>query len=455
MKPFDTSQIGGLELAGGQPNTSGELQVLMASQGFAQPIRGRGHNARVMEAARLIADVNAGRCESHLISQAWRPTSRWALMELQERYPGLGVGSHVGLRETMSYSDFSALTVDVLDRVLYGYYTAAEITTMPLVKKVSLRDFRARAIYQMDGATKPWSRVYEDTTLPPAPSGAGAPPTERSMQQAAREVLGATQRTTYQPYLYQGKMAVNWRALVNDDLGIFQDMTNRLAIGGRRTVASYITSLYMSSTGPNTTLYSATFRNLVTPTYGASSTNPALSIQGLSDAITVLAKMLDLDGQPIIQEGKLFLWFGPQLLTTAMNVLKAVQVDASALGGTQAGSTGFPELRLRVENWMASGITPIEDKYIPLINTTSGGTCWGLTYEPAVQPRPSIELGFLTEFDTPQLFQKVPNTMRVGGGVDPMLGDFYSMDQEYKGLIVMGGTQNDGRSTVASTGTGA
>ena len=45
--------------------------------------------------------------------------------------------------------------------------------------------------------------------------------------------------------------------------------------------------------------------------------------------------------------------------------------------------------------------------------------------------------------------------MRVGGGVDPMLGDFYTMDQEFKGLLVMGGTQGDGRSTVSSTGQAA
>ena len=45
--------------------------------------------------------------------------------------------------------------------------------------------------------------------------------------------------------------------------------------------------------------------------------------------------------------------------------------------------------------------------------------------------------------------------MRVGGGVDPMMGDFYSMDQSFKGVLVLGGTQIDGRSTVVSTGAGS
>ena len=451
----------GLErVEGAQPFTAHELASQMQRDGFFREQRKAtsNHWRRVNEAARLMADVLEGNCETHLLKQALSPTSPYAMLELAERYPGLGIGKYIGVRETASYSDYSALTVDLLDRLLYGYYTEAPVDNMPLVKKRPLRDFRSVARYEMDGATKPWSRVYNDSNLPATPTGAGEPPTERTMQQAAREVQGSSQRVTYQPQLYAGKMAVNWRAIVNDDLGIFQDQIQRLAIGGRRTIYSYITSLYIASTGLNTVLYNSTFANLVTPTYGASSTNPPLSIQGLSDALTVLQFMTDSDGQPITFDGQLYLWFGPALYTTAMNVLKAVQADVSVLGGT-TNVQGFPSLRLRVDNWMASNIKPIQDKYIPLIATSAAGsiknTIWGLTYDPSSQARPSIELGFLTGYDTPQLFQKVPNTMRVGGGVDPMLGDFYSMDQEYKGLLVMGGAPMDGRSTVCSTGANA
>jgi hypothetical protein len=44
--------------------------------------------------------------------------------------------------------------------------------------------------------------------------------------------------------------------------------------------------------------------------------------------------------------------------------------------------------------------------------------------------------------------------MRMGGGVDAMLGDFNTMDQDMKIVTVFGGVQIDGRSTVASTGQG-
>lgn len=443
----------------------------MASQGFMVPTRENspGRMRRINAAVRLMANVMQGREEPWFLREALKTVPHpMAAQYIAQKYPGIIRQGQYGLRETMSYSDYSALTVDILDRMLYGYYTAAPITNEPLVRKHTLRDFRLVARYEMDGGTTPWSSNTPLTgtaqTFPTFPHGAGEPPTERAMQQAAREVLGSTQRVTYQPQLYQAKMAVNWRAIVNDDLGIFRDATQRLAIGGRRTIYQFITSLYVDANGPHATLYNSTFANLITTTYGAQSNNPPLSFQGLIDGITVLEKMLDIDGQPITFEGQLYLWHGPSLATTAQALMKAIQADISVGGGTggtfSTPNTGFPAQRLRVgTDYVVRNMVAIQDKYIPLTATSASGsiknTMWGLMYDPQSQNRPALELGQLAGYETPQLMQKVPNTMRLGGGVDPMLGDFYTMDQEYKGVLVLGGTQIDGRSTVASTGAGA
>ena len=408
---------------------------------------------RVLEAARLTADAMTGRLDPVLFKQAWNPTNEVFVEALSREYPLLFRRERVGLRETMSTSDYSALTVDVLDRMLYGYYGESPIRNMVMVKKKPLRDFRLVARYAMDGGVKPFSRMPNDF---PAlnPHGTGEPPTQRAMQQAALEVEGSSQRVTYQPQLYQGSMSVNWRAIVNDDLGIFQDMIQRLAISGRRTIYSFITGLYVSAGGWNTTLASSAFSNLVTTTYGASSNNPALSWQGLLDAKTILNKMLDIDQQPIDFDGTLYLYTGPALENTATSMAKALQADISVGGGT-TNAQGFPSQRLSVENWPMAGVVPVIDKYLPLICTGSmANTMWALVYEPSAQARPAVEFGQLQGFETPQLFTKVPNTMRVGGGVDPMLGDFWTMNQDYKGVLVLGGTQIDGRSCAFSTGLG-
>ena len=139
---------------------------------------------------------------------------------------------------------------------------------------------------------------------------------------------------------------------------------------------------------------------------------------------------------------------------TASALLAATQADISVGGGT-TNAQGFPSQRLRVAtNYVIRNMQLIEDKYLPIITTAAGtkDTQWYLFYEPAQQARPALELGQLTGFEQPQLYQKVPNTMRVGGGVDPMMGDWNTMDQEFKGVLVLGGTQVDGRSCVSSTG---
>ena len=451
----------GLQSIGTATEWSGQAVDALVSEGgnFARRdgVKDRRHQMRVNEAARLMAAVIQGQEDPALLREAMFPRTPYMVEHLQKCYPLIfrESVSPLGLRETMSYSDYSALTVDILDRVLYGYYTDAPIETLPLVKQVPLRDFRLVARYTMDGGVTPYMRMPSDTTL--TPHGAGEPPTERAMQQAAREVEGSTQRVTYQPQLYQAMMSVNWRALVNDDLGIFNDQTQRLAIGGRRTIAQFITSLYVSSTGYNTTLYNSTFRNLITTTYGAASNNPALSLDGLQDAFAVLSLQKDLDGQPIQFDGQLYLVTGPgRISMTAKNLLKTVQGDLSVYGGT-TNAQGFPSQRIRIDPWMVQNIVHIEDKWIPIVDTTAAtaANMWFLTYAPSAQARPSLELGQLRGFETPQLYQKMPNTMRVGGGVDPMMGDFYTMDQSFKGVLVLGGAPLDGRSTVVSTGAGS
>jgi hypothetical protein len=439
--------------------TRDELNSEMQASGFIP--RRRSDPRRVAEAARLMADVIAGREDPIVFKEAMFPTKEYVVRHILEKYPGIytnAYGDRIGLRETMSYSDYSALTVDILDRAFYGYYTAAPITNMPLVKPVDLRDFRLVARYAMDGAVSPWTATAGSAgtnyfTPPAVPHAPGEPPTERSMVQVAREVAGPNQRVTYQPQLYQAFMSVNWRALVNDDLGIFKDLTNRLAIGGRRTIYQYITSLYSSTTGPNTTLFNATFANIINTANGAHINNPPLDFQGIQDGMIVLAKQKDIEGQPITFAGTMYLVYGPALSTIAKNLKTAVQADISILGGTQ-NTQGFPTQRLRMDNWVAGDLVLIEDKYLPIICTTANtqDTQWYLFYDPNAQERPALELGFLKGFREPQMFQKIPTTMRVGGAVDPMMGDFRTMDQDFKGVTVFGGTQIDGRSCVSSTG---
>lgn len=407
---------------------------------------------RVSEAARLYADALEGKVDPWFVQQAMNPTNDMAVTWLAENYPGLyGKSDRIGLKETMSVTDYQALYVDVLDRIYYGFYNAYPIPNKPLVKIHGLRDFRLVSRYLLDGMVTPLTAM-----------DAAAPPPQRALYGPTPQdgaTYGASTSTAplqYQPLLYQAMASVNWRAMVNDDLGIFKDIAQRLAIAGNRGIHKFITTFYVSTTGLNTTLYQAGYRNLVTTAYGAASNNPALSAQGLSDALKVLANMRDSGGDPIMITGTIYLWYGPALVATANNLMNMMNVFLTTEGGN--AGTAQPAQFVNTNNWLVQGVKPIMDPYIPIVASGASGnianTIWGLTVDPNSQNRPNTEVGFLNGYETPQLFQKLPNTQRLGGGVDSMLGDFYTMDSDIKVVTVMGGVNIDGRSTVCSTGAG-
>lgn len=425
-------------------HTTQDVNAHEAVQGMMAARRNANaqHQRRVNEAARLMANVISGQEDPFLLKEAMFPKHDYAVLHLMEKYPGIFSNAYsdrtgrVGLRETMSVSDYTALSVDVLDRMFYGYYNVAPVANKALVKQVSLRDFRTVKRFIEDGATTPLTIVKN-----------GSPNPERA--------IGPETVVTYFPDLYASNSRINWRAIINDDLGIFQDLPKKMAIQGIRAIQQFITGLYVQSSGLNTSLYKASFTNIINIANGAASNNPALSIQGIQDAFKVLAKMKDADGYPITLMGQLYLWYGPALVATANNLMNLLQSYIQVEGGT-TNAQGFPAQFVNTNNWAVRNMVPIMDQFIPIVCTTATtqDTLWGLTYDPNAQNRPSLEMGFLSGFDTPQLYQKVPNTMRIGGGVDPTLGDWRSMDQELKIITVFGGTQIDGRSTVASTGRG-
>lgn len=426
-----------------------------AVQGFAALKRSKNaiQRKRVMEATRLYVDALKGDVDPIFVREAMFPTIEPIVNHLRENYPGIYAGADgrvMGLRETMSVTDYQALYVDVLDRMYYGTYTGFPIVNKGLVRVHQLRDFRLVSRYLLDGMVSPLTA-----------SDAAAPATQRALSGPVPQD-GATFPTTntapiqYQPKLYQAMTSVNWRAFVNDDLGIFRDLSTRLALAGNRGISKFITSIYTDAAGPNVLLYKAGYRNLITITYGASTNNPALSSQGIMDALKVLALQRDSEGQPILITGRLKLWYGPRYVALAENLMAATSMQLSVEGGTQ-NAQGFPTQFLQANNWLIRNMDLVMDPYIPIVCTASGvqDTMWGITVDPGSQNRPNSEVGFLTGFETPQIFTKVPNTQRMGGGVDAMLGDFNTMDSDMKIVTVFGGTQIDGRSTVASTGQGS
>lgn len=433
-------------LASLQPGMS-SVQELPGMEGFGRI--GTGNKQRVREAARLYSDALSGRVDPFLLKQAMRPTHEIYVRHLAEKYPGLygdPGGRQLGLRETMSFSDYQALFVDVLDRKYYGWYNSYPVVYYPVVRRQTLQDFRLVKRYLYDGVVSPYTQVDPAAGAPmssltgPVPQGGSNPAT------------ASTAPITYQPAAYQAGTSVNWRAFINDDLGIFNDLSQRLAIEGNRGISKFLTGQFFDVNGPSATLYKTGYRNQIITANGASSSNPRLGAQGIMDAMKILASMQDDTGNPILVGGKLYLIYGPGDVAIVKNLMSSLTLNVANEGGSLT-SANFPQQWLQVTNWLTGDITPIMDPYLSIVASNNPHS-WVLVVDPQGSNRPVVEYGTLRGFDTPQIFQRVPNMQRLGGGVEVMMGNFDNLNSDMKIIGVMGAAQIDGRTTVGSNGSG-
>ena len=376
--------------------------------------RGAPRAVQVASAAALWADLLSGRAPSYFLQEALSPRTPAVGRAIDANYPGL-------FRESQTRSDFPLLTGDVLDRMMLARYRAFPSPFRQFMKVTNnLRDFRMVRRIAVDGLEGVWPAVGEDDEV----------------------TFGAMSEDgyTYAPKKYAKATKISFEALMNDDLDAFMTAPNRLGRGGARTVAKYATGLYVDASGPHATLYSVGNANKVT-------SNPVLSVAALNTAFSILGAFTDSDGEPIyIEEAVLVV--PPQLRVTANNIMNQVTVDITNTGGA-SGQT------VRVNNWIVGNLQLVIDPYIPVVaSTANGATSWFLFADPSMG-RPALEMGFLTGFSEPQLYQKMSNTVRVGGGADEMAGDFSTMSQEYKGIVAFGGTRLDPKATVGSNGSGS
>src|SRR5690606_28687798 len=193
---------------------------------------------------------------------------------------------------------------------------------------------------------------------------------------------------TYAPKKYSKGVKISFEALMNDDLGAFEDVPNRLGRGAARTLAKFVTDLYCGTTGPDGTFFASGNANIVT-------SNPVLSLAALNTAWGILRNMKDSDSEPIMVES-VILVVPPALEVTARNIVNAVTVRQTTAGGASG-------LELEVQNWLGSSLSVVVDPYIPIIASSSNGsTSWFLFASPSVG-RPAIEVGQLAGFQEPAL----------------------------------------------------
>ncbi len=335
------------------------------------------------------------------------------------------------LQEVLTTSDFPILFGDVLDRRLLGQYAQQNTSWQMYAARGTVPDFRSSRIIAIDGLATPFnSALYNQA---------------ENEEVKYDNNIGETGYTT-SVSVFEKAWAISWRMFINRALNFIQRVPTLIATGAQRTEEKAVTSLFVGAAGPNSTFFASGNHNIINTTNGAASNNPPLSVQGLRDAFNVMYRQTDAGGDPIAVD-MVTLVVPPLLQLTAQEILKAATLEV--VPATSALGT-----RYQTPNW-ASRIKLAVNWYLPVIDETSNKhTTWYMFADPNVG-RPALEVTFLEGYERPSFWQKTPNTMRLGGSVDPMMGDFSDMSQHYKVMHIIGGTLLDPKSAVVSNGSGS
>ena len=383
----------------------------------------------------------------------------------------------LNLQEALSISDFPHLFGDVIDRSVLANYIETPYTWNMVANAQDVNDFRPVKRFRVDGGTG----LLGNTLLNPVPTNPGNQTGTGPGFDSNGNMLPITQggqypedsltdaQYTYRLQKYGKRMPFFWETFIDDDLNAIKDTPARFGRGARRSEEYFVTKLFAG----NLTFFSNANKNIVNTTNSGgyfTATNPALTLTGLQQAIVVLMNQVDTTGQPISVEA-MTLVVPPSLKAIAMNILNTDYVWMADQGGTTINNTAANAItvgqQLHAMNWAKNIVRLAVNYYLPLTDTTTGGTGWYLFSNPE-SGRPALEFGRLRGHTMPELYMKLPNSVAIGEGtmgpgpgvmpgttnMNPMEGDFDTDSVNYKIRHVFGGVTIDPIMAVFSKGTG-
>lgn len=318
--------------------------------------------------------------------------------------------------EAMSTSDFPMLFADSLDRQLYGAYTSTIPTWRNYARASTVNDFKEVKRYATSGVRGLLSKV-----------GELAEHERRTMTEAEYK---------YTVDKYEAGFAQSWESMINDDLNAFMRLPQDLSESAIDSEEYFVTTLFADANGPHATYYTVGNDNILTG-------NPVLSRESLQAGITKLMKRKDERGNPITVKG-VRLVVGTGLALTAQEIIDTTEyrtVDGNGNVRIISGNGVAARLGVDVNYWIDT-----------VVSNANADTSWWLFADPG-GTRPALEFGRLRGFEAPALFEKIPDTRRIGGGEEPWSFDTEAAEKKIK--HVFGGSFVDARMTVASKGTGS
>lgn len=379
-------------------------EFLKLMEGWDQYVSVRG--------TQRVSEASLARANDLLTNRMGHPQHRWEYL----------------LKEAVTTSNFPYLLGHIIDREVLSRYKVWVADWKAYFKMARLKNFNVVRRFKVQG---------QDELLPEV-----AEKGEYLVRQTLADFY------YYNLAKYGAQFDISWESLINDDLGAFDDLPERMANAAIRTEAYNATGTFCSATGPNGNLFGTPKVDID----GANVTNQntlILTIANLEATLEAMAAQVDALGAPIMCRGV-------HLVVPTALEFTARQILTSALKQWTEGAVGVPTPYPIANVVSQVGLKLHIDPYLQVIDTSGAGAnaqrTWYLFADPSQGA--AMEFGYLRGHEAPEICMKASNKVTVGGAaISPFSGDFETDNIFYRVRIVKGSVALDPRFAYSQTGT--
>ena len=305
------------------------------------------------------------------------------------------------LAEVMTSSDFTYAITEFVQRQMVPGYEQKNFAFEPLVKPDTTPNFMPVTRYQKRAGLDDLEYVGEKATPRPG------------------YVVDATKRQ-YRVYRFEKQFDFSMEALVNDDLGYFDDQARDMGLAARRTLEKYVSRMYTNATTTNRLIALGVNYHQ----------HGRLTSTRISEGRMAFNQRVDARNEPV-NAGLKYIVHHSGLVDT-VRVIRASEL--------------VPELATNAANVVAGDFIPIEDPYIV-------GVAPNLPWYGFADWRDNNIVPFVLArrqgVPAPMLLRRrsdiesITSMLGAGGTVPPIMGDFATGNVVVK-VIDQWGTYIDG-----------
>lgn len=314
--------------------------------------------------------------------------------------------------ESLTTSDFPVLLGRAYGTKLQAAYQTIAPVWQQYATKVTVPNFKPQRLVQILGGQRGLSRVPEATEYPTSS-------------------LDETE-FAFKVEKYGDRIPLTWEMLINDELGVFRGLDQRLAVEARDTegVATAGALMNAARTDVNTQFFKG----------DAAPKNVPLTRDALQQAIQTLSTKKNEVGQTLVRPN-LVLVVPPTLEFQARAILTASEIRKTA--GDEVVVSANP---------VANALPLVVDPNLLLNTNKNAATTWYVLPAPNAQ-RPAVITGFLAGHESPDLRVKADTGNRAGGGsIAPEEGSFDDDTISYRVRHIVGAIAADPTFAFASRG---